>query len=130
MPEKLPDFNSSQWEFISIMEALDEPVSVDVIGSLVPLPPGEFLDLLRKCDHIDWVHRSDDDIFSLAADMPKKVKSELENINSTKRISDLIDSLEKNGMVDAVSPSALAKCLQKTGKFKKALRLEMEMAIV
>ena len=122
MPEKLPDFNSSQWKFISIMDALGEPVSVDVIGSLRrPLPPGEFLDLLRKCDTLNWVHRSDDDLFSLTDDIPENVKTKLKKINSAKRITgpDRIPRTKRHGR------SGVARCVgempAKNGEIQKSV---------
>ena len=86
MPEKIPDFSKNQWEFIATIAAFGESVSIDVIGSLVPLAPGDFLDLLRKIEKIKWVIHNNDDMFSLSQDVPKCITLKLDRINSPKRV--------------------------------------------
>ncbi len=129
MSRQSPDFTPLQWEFLSLIEAFNEPVSIDVIGTLVPLPPGEFLDLLRKCDSNQWIHRSEDDLFGFSSEVPESVQSRLEKINSREKISKVIDLIEKNNLLAKVAPSAFSRLLQKSGNGKKAVRLEIDLAI-
>ncbi len=129
MSEANPDFTPLQWEFLSVMEAFKEPVSIDVIGTLAPLPPGEFLNLLRKCDATKWIDRSEDDLFSLSSEVPAGVLSKMEKINSSAKISKMIDLLEANNLADHVSRRAFARLLQQSGRGKRAFKLEIDLAI-
>ncbi len=129
MSLKVPDFSPAQWEFIAATQAFEEPVSVHIIGALVPLSPGEILDLLRKSLKLKWIHRSEEDLFSLTADIPEQVAAVLQKINTPEKIAGIIEFLETKGLVEQVPGGAYARLLQRSGKEKKAIRLEMDMAI-
>ena len=129
MPDSFPDFTPLQWEFLSALEAFSEPVTIEIIGTLVPLPPGQFLDFIRKCETNDWIHQSENDLFSLSDELPSGVQLKLEKINSTVKIKEILDSLASNNLVDKLPRKVLARLLKKSGRQKKALRLEMELAV-
>ncbi|MFO7963515.1 MAG: sigma 54-interacting transcriptional regulator [Desulfobacterales bacterium] len=123
------EFTPGQWEFISIIKAFDEAVPINVLGELVPLPPGEFLDLLKKIERIDWFHRLDNDCFDLDAELPKRVAEELDTINDSGKIEHLIRQIDKKKPALVVSPRAYVGLLEKAGKEKKALAIRIDLCI-
>ncbi len=129
MPVEGSDFSAKQWEFISLMEAFGEPVSIDVIGALAPLSPGEFLDFLRKSDKVNWINRLENDFFSLSPKLPSTVRSVLAGINSVEKISERIKHIEKKNLGDQISGSAFARLLQRSGREEKAARIQMDLTV-
>jgi transcriptional regulator with GAF, ATPase, and Fis domain len=123
------DFSIKQWEFISLMEAFGEPVSIDVIGVLAPLSPGEFLDFLRKSEKIDWINRGENDFFSLSPKLPPGAQSVLADFNSMEKVSELIKIIEKKNLVEQLPRGAFARLLQRCGRGEKAIKIQMDLVV-
>ena len=73
MTKDLPAFSLSQWEFLAALYAFQEPTGIDVIGEMVPLPPGPFLDLLDETERLGWLQRQDKNVVELVRDLPARL---------------------------------------------------------
>lgn len=129
MSESVIEFTPMQWEFIAIMDAFGEPVSIDVLGVLAPLSPGEFLDFLKKIEKTHWLNRLEDDFFSLSSDLPADVADTVRKINTLKKIENLIKKIEKSKLDSRVSQKAFVRLLQLAGKEKKAVAIQIDLCI-
>lgn len=120
------NFSSSQWNFLAVFEVFEEPVSLDIVGSLAPLTPGLMFDLLRLCEESGWIHRTENGWFSLSSKLPNEVCAKLRKINSRPCINALLNQLQSEKLTDMVSPAAYARLLTKAGQDKENARLELE----
>ena len=73
MEAALPEFTQEQWEFLALLDFFGAPVSVDLIGTLAPLPPGPFLDLIQKGEELGLIRREGSDRFGLSSDFLDKL---------------------------------------------------------
>ena len=128
MTKEIPELTPTQWEFLAVFEALDTPTAVEMVGELVPLLPGPFLDLLRRAKTHGWLKQTDPDTYCLAPDMPPQIERRLKAINDPTHISALLARIEQMGLRDRLSPDCLTKILARTGKKYEAAVLENERA--
>ena len=87
MTKGLPAFSSSQWEFLAALHAFQGPTGMDVIGELVPLPPGPFLELLNETERLGWLQRRDKSAVELVRELPAPARRTLEEIASSEKVS-------------------------------------------
>ena len=82
MPSELPKFTNDQWGFLAVLEALGEPVPIEVAGILAPLTPGPLFDLLTRAEGLGLIRKTNGDVFCLAPDLPSGARTRLREINT------------------------------------------------
>ena len=124
-----PKFTPLQWEFLSVMAAFDVPVSLDVLAQLVPLPPSQFFELMRKCESLNWICQDESGSFGLSDALPADVRTRIEKINSFDRLVTLVDQMKSNNLIDKISFQAFNNVLRKSEGQKVTVRDEIALAI-
>ena len=72
MKSKLTDFTPMQLDFLSALAIIEEPVSLDLMITLVPLSPGSLVDLIKKAERFCLIkHR--ETMVQMADDMPAEL---------------------------------------------------------
>ena len=128
MVSKVPEFTPAQWSFLAALEACGEAVPLDAAKTMAPLRPGPFEDLIRKCDQLGWINRSEDNKIGLTRDLPETVRYDLKLINTPEHMSALISRLRAAGIPESLRKSAMIKLLADSGKIDQAADIEMDLA--
>jgi len=128
MNSKIPDFTQAQWSFLAALEACGETVPLNAAKTMAPLRPGPLEDLIRKCDQLGWIHRTEDDRIGLTKDLPETVRYDLKLINTPEHMSALIDRIHSAGMPESLPDSAMIRLLTASGKIDQAADIEMDLA--
>ena len=129
MLTQLPDFTPLQWKFLSTMAAFDVPVSLDVIGRIVKLPHGQFLELMLKCQALNWIYQDENGSYGLSNNLPDNVQSKIAKINTSDKLTKLLDSLKSNNLCDQIPEAAMNRILHKIELNKVDLKNEIALAI-
>jgi len=128
MLSELPQFTNDQWAFLAVLEALGEPVSVEVAGTLAPLTPGPLFDLLNRAEELGLIRKTDGNIFCLAPDLPLDTRTRLEDINTPERLADLVQGLREADLLPRIEPSMAARLFARAGQHEEAGRIEETLA--
>ncbi|MCP4750487.1 MAG: AAA domain-containing protein [Proteobacteria bacterium] len=123
------DFTRDQWRFLAAAKAIGQPISIDIIGELAPLKPGEVLDLVRKGNRWNLIRQDRHDRISLGIDLPEWVNRRLEKINSPHQLNADLKRLEDSRLIDRIPPGALANLLACAGQKESSARLYNKIAI-
>lgn len=123
-----PQFSQEQWEFLALMEFFGEPVSLNLLGTLVPLPPGPFFDLVQRGEGLGLIRKDSSDTFSLVPDPPESIMTKIGEINSIERLADILDRLEECDAATEISPLMKARMATKAGRYEEAAILEIGLA--
>ncbi len=124
MTKDLPTFSPSQWEFLAALYVFQEPTGIDVIGEMVPLPPGPFLELLDETERLGWLQRQDKSVVELVRNLPTHVRRTLGKIGSQERVSEWVAHLEKAGLMSGLPQTVAVRLLLRTERFEEAAELE------
>ena len=111
------------------MAAFGSPVSLDILCILVPLPPGQFLDLIRRCESQGWIYQDVDGSYGLSSILPDEVWSQIERINTFNKLSAIVDSLRSTSLVNQIPETALSCILRKVESKKIDLKNEIDLAV-
>lgn len=123
-----PTLSKEQWDFLSLFDALDQPLPIRIAGELVPLAPGPFLDLLRLTREYGWIEETGPDTFRLAANLPDPVKKRLRKINSPKRLARILKKLEQGGLHASLSSKTWATLMNRSGQRSNSAEREYDLA--
>ena len=93
MPDHSYAFSEDQWAFLSVLEVLKNPVSIELVGNLAPLLPGPLFDLLEIGEGQGWIKKVGNKKLTIGEQLPSFVRRKLAAINSHERLSDLIDRI-------------------------------------
>ena len=104
-----------QWEFLAVFEALDFPTGVDLVGELVPLSPGLFLEVLKLARVSGWLKQTAPDTYRLAKDLPRYVERKLKAINNGEHISFLLERIDQLDLGSRLDSTCLSKLIGRTG---------------
>ena len=129
MSASLPDFTSSQWEFLSVMAAFDMPVSLDVIAQLVQLPPSHFFELMRTCESLSWIYQDETGAVGLTNTLPQDARSKIQKINSINKLIALAEHIKLNHLADKIPQKAYDNLLMHSRQKGLTLRDEMSLTI-
>ena len=69
MTDQPIEFSKAQWEFLSVFDALEEPVSLDVAGAASPLLPTPLFDVLQRSEDYGLLQQTGNG-FQLNPDLP------------------------------------------------------------
>ncbi|MBW2369678.1 MAG: hypothetical protein JRH15_17545, partial [Deltaproteobacteria bacterium] len=120
MPEKHPQFTDEQYEFLALLLACGEPVSINFAGLLLPLSPGPLVDLLNRTMELGWVTQSNEDYFATTAKIPKSIQVKLDRINTPAHIAGLMEKTEKSVLDQETTPQVMNRLLVQAKKHKAA----------
>ncbi len=126
--ELLPPFTDDQWGFLAVLEALGEPVPIEVAGTLAPLLPGPLFDLLNRAEAQGLIRKTDGDVFCLAQDIPSATRTRLKEINTPEQIASLVEGLREANLLGRIEPATSARLLARAGQHEEAGRFEEAMA--
>ncbi len=128
MPQKLPDFSQLQWEFLSVIAAFDKPVSLDVVGKVVHLPHGQFLELIRKCESLNWICQEDNGHIGLTDALPDNIRLKIIEVSSSAKLVKIVGNL-KSGSLNDNSSRRAPKDPRKSLDKNATIESEMDLAI-
>jgi transcriptional regulator with GAF, ATPase, and Fis domain len=128
MNSKIPDFTPAQWGFLAALEACGEAVPLDAAKTMAPLRSGRFEDLIKKCDQLGWIERTEENRIGLTRDLPETVRYELKLINTPEHVSLLIDRTRAAGLSESLPKAAVIKLLGSSGKIDEAADIELDLA--
>ncbi len=117
-----------QLEFLSVLYALEKPVSLEVAGKLAPILPAPFMDLLGRKRHPALISEIDENRFCISPSLPKQMRERLDAMNNRDRLSDIIDRLIELNIIDEIDPDVVSGLLVKTGRVKDIAELEINQA--
>jgi transcriptional regulator with GAF, ATPase, and Fis domain/tetratricopeptide (TPR) repeat protein len=128
MEKALPDFSEQQWEFLGVLEALNDAVPISLVGNIVPLPPGPLFDFITQTKALGWVVQEGEDCFGITGKLPTAVLRELRSMNSKKRLSYLAHRLKEMERTPKLKPQTIIRLMESAGLEKEAAELEVESA--
>ena len=129
MDIQLPEFSTSQWDFLALLEAIGEPVSIDILCTLVPLTPGELLDLIRLTKSSGWLENNDDNTFVLGESGPTSLITELKKINTATRIKTVHNKIHDLGLHKSLNAKIHSRLLGRSGQEYDAAVMEYDFAM-
>ncbi|MBU2551558.1 MAG: sigma 54-interacting transcriptional regulator [Proteobacteria bacterium] len=122
------DLSDEQWQFLAALEALGQAVHIGLVGELVPLPPGPFIELIRFAGDGGWIEQTDPDVYRLSPDLPAAVRRRLSRLNTPNRLSDLLQRLDRLDLKGRLGPESLSRLMSLTGEDYRAAVLENDLA--
>lgn len=128
MDAPLPNLSTEQWMFLSVLDAFDGPIPIDVAGTLAPLLPGPLFDLLDKCKKHGIIRKIDDRHFCLSNMLPKAVRQRLNAINTARYLKGLCDQVYEKNMDHNIGDVELLNLLNKAGRIQTACETEIRLA--
>ena len=128
MRAEIDDFTKKQWEFLATLYALGQAVHINLIGELVPLPPGPFLDLLRRAQKQGLLIQTEADTYCLSQDLSKAVEEELNRINSPARLAKLLKRLKQAGLESSLNPRVMSRLYRMSGRETEHAVLQKDLA--
>jgi len=129
MKKRWWNFSREQWIFLSVMQVMNEGVSIDIIGELVPLSPAQLFDLLNRSMENGIIRKLGKDGFVIINPLPPAVSKKLEEINTPARISSLLDRLIATDSIKKVPSSVVDKLRQFTSREYEIVLRERELAL-
>jgi len=128
MRPEIPDFTSNQWRFLAALEACGEVIPLDAARIMAPLRPDSLEDLIKRCDRLGWIIRTEDNQIGMTADLPDTVRYDLKLMNTPEHLTALIDRVRATGSPQGLSKRAMIKLLSDAGKINEAADIEMDLA--
>ena len=128
MPGQADDFSGKQWEFLAALKALDQPVHIDLLGELVPLPPGPFVDLIRRSRDLGWLKMTAPDTYALSGSLPVSVENRLDELNSPARLGKLLRRFQQGGHSGQVTNQTLSRLYQMSGQETESALVQRDLA--
>ena len=127
MASRLPQFTEPQWAFLAVLDALEEPVHIEVVGTLAPLLPGPLFDLLKRADEYNIIRKHDADVFGLGPNIPHGVHRKLKEMNTSAGLAALVDRLKDARLVARMNPASAARLFVRAGRPEEATRIEIDL---
>ena len=128
MTSELPGFSPAQWDFLAVLEALETPVPIDIVGTLVPLPAVPLFDLIRRGTQLHILEQTDGSIFSLSPNLPSTVSAKLKAINTAGRVSEILDQLSNLSLLDQLDATIMVKLLLQAQRVEEAASIQLASA--
>ncbi len=119
---------TEQWEFLSVLDALEKPVSLDVAGKIFPILPAPFLKLLGREDFPALIQESEPGFFGISGDIPEWILEKIKSMNDSRRLTDLIERLYDTHLFKRIDPDIISRLLERTGRTRDMAELEIDQA--
>jgi len=123
-----PEFSKAQWEFLAVLEACGETVPIDAVRAMAPLRPDPFEKLIRRCDRLGWITRTEDDRICLTRELPETVRYDLKLMNGPEHVAALIHRIHAAGHGESLSKRVMIKLLSDAGMIDQAAEIEIGVA--
>jgi transcriptional regulator with GAF, ATPase, and Fis domain len=114
--------------FLAVLHAFGTPVSIDIAGSIAPIRPGPFLDLLGRGHKPQYICKTNGEYYFLKSDLPSWLTDRLEKINTPERIGELISRLSIENFMGDLNREDINNLITKIGDNKKKVAIEIELA--
>ncbi len=128
MQDDWPEFTDQQWAFLSVLDAFQAPVTIELAGNLAPLMPGPLIDLLENAEKRNWIKKIDRGTLSIAEELPAEARRRLSAINRPEHLSMLIDRIRTENLEKILAPGARTRLMYRAGRVREAAEAEIEMA--
>ena len=128
MDSTTPEFTPAQLRFLAALEACGEAVPLDAAKTMSALRPNPLEGLIRRCDELGWIYRTEDNRIGLTRDIPETVRYDLKLMNTPEHVSILIDRVRAAGLPESLPKSAMIRLLADAGKTNEAADIEMDLA--
>ena len=128
MGTHLREFNSQQWEFLGAMKTLGETLSLDLINTLCPLTPSELVNLLNRTEELGWIKDVGNGCYSLNKTLPPYASNNLKKVNTTQRITELVDEIYQKKLTNSIEPQKMIGLFAKAGHQRGAAAVEWELS--
>lgn len=120
---RLPDFSPAQWEFVAVIEAFGEPVSVDIVAALAPLTSAALLNLVLTCILRGWLHEDDGNRLSISRNAPGEIIDKVRQMNTPALIAILLNRINELDLGSRIEPDMMARLQERSGReFEIAFR--------
>jgi len=127
MKINLRDFSPPQLDFLSALAIMKEPISLNLMNTLVPLSPASLVSLIKKAEQFDLLRHSET-MIELAPDIPEELSLSLRDKGTPEFAAVLIARLKKQERHVMSNPSLLANLSARAGQKFEAASLENDMA--
>ncbi len=124
----MPELNQEQWAFMALLYAFNEPISINIAGTLAPLLPGPMMDLLEKMEPEDWLQRPAKGMFSIGNQLPKTIHNKLKQINCQEHLAEIADRIYQEDLTSQLSPEAMLNLLEGAGHCQELAENEISIA--
>ena len=128
MQDSILGFSDDQWQFLAVLDAFGGPVSIEVVGVLEPLLPGDLFDLIDKGRLAGWLCQDQNNCFSLTDDMSGDVKQKLTAINARNVLNNLVDKIYLKQLFEKIGSKEMLTLLNRTGRRLEAGEYEIGLA--
>ena len=127
MSKPFADLSSQQWDFLSILHAFGEPVSIDIAGALAPISPGQFLDLMGRDNKIRYIYKSENEHYAIMPDIASQLEWYLNKMNDQEKLNEIVDRLYNDKLIGKVCPPVIEKLLAKLDQIHISADIEINL---
>jgi transcriptional regulator with GAF, ATPase, and Fis domain len=124
----LTDFTEEQWVFLAVLDALRDPVTIELVGNLAPLLPGPLIDLLEIAEKRGLIKKITHNQLAIGDQLPSPVRRKLDSINCTEHLRLLIDKIRTGGLENKINPRSRLRLMYSAACVGEAAELEIDMA--
>jgi len=128
MKNSIPEFSSSQWEFVATLHALGEPVSIEVLEKIAPLSPARLLDIMHRGPVLGILEQPDFETFCISPGLTAPVIDRISEINTTERFAAILDTLQDSGSLNELNPLTRINLLECAGRSSETFLLVRDLA--
>ena len=124
---KLTDFSPHQLDFLCALAIIKEPISLNLMNTLVPLSPESLVNLIKKAEQFDLLRHSET-MVQLAPDIPEELSLFLRDRGNLEFAAALLAKLKTQERHVMSNPSLFANLSAQAGRKFEAASLENDMA--
>jgi len=126
---EIHEYSDEQWLFLSFIAAIDEPISIEVAGILIPLLPGPLVDLIVRAEACGWLVKVGIDRLCIGRQLLENIDQKLQETLTCEFLSQIIDRIQRENLKDKIEGKAMVRLLVKAGRWKEAGEIEFQMAL-
>ena len=128
MEAQFSHLTTEQWEFLSVLHALEKPVDLEIAGKLSPILPAPFLNLMDQQSKAGFIKTDQLNRVFLVCPLPDELTKKLEKLNNKEKLSRLIEQLYEINLIDHMDAEVISRLLKKTGRGQDVAELEIREA--
>lgn len=127
MRMNLTEFSPLQLDFLAALAIIEEPISLDLMITLVPLSPESLIALIKKASQLDLLNQIEA-MVQIAPDIPEEFALSLRDRGTPEFAAALLDKLKAQEQHVTSNPCILANLSARTGHYFEAASLEYDLA--
>ncbi|MBN2297291.1 MAG: sigma 54-interacting transcriptional regulator [Deltaproteobacteria bacterium] len=124
----MEDLGNNHWQTLAILKAIGEPLSPEILSSLLLLNEEQVQVFLHRGIAEGLVAVCNDGKITLVPDLPARVSRQLARINTKEHFSSLVDTIRRLSLQDSLSDRARVSLLFRAGRDFEAALLAEEAA--